>query len=82
MRPTHLACLVLIALRPACATGEYRIVESQSGDAMSISALADALVDQDVVFLAEELDYKSAHRTHLELVKELHRLRPSMVISL
>ncbi len=82
MRPTHLASLVLIALLPACAAAEYRIVESQSGDAMSISDLADALVDQDVVFLAEEHDNKAAHRTHLELVKELHGLRPYMVISL
>lgn len=73
--------ILTIAFLSACATTDYRIVESQSGDEIRISTLVEGLADQDVVFLAEEHDNTSAHQTHLALIKELHQRR-QLVISL
>ena len=82
MSPKYCTSLITIFLLSACAAAEYRIVESRTGGAMSLPSLASALVDQDVVFLAEEHDNEMAHQTHLALVKELHEQGADVVISL
>ena len=82
MSPKHCTSLVMIILLSACATTDYRIVGSRTGEAMSLASLASALADQDVVFLAEEHDNEMAHQAHLELVKELHQQGAHVVVSL
>ena len=46
MRARYFACSLTISLLSACATSDYRIVESQSGDEIRISTLAEGLADQ------------------------------------
>lgn len=73
--------LPLLLLLPACATPS-RIVSSTPDGATDPAAVARALATADVVVLGELHGNSSVHALHLEIVKELHALRPGMAVAM
>ncbi|MEY4675479.1 MAG: hypothetical protein RL148_3263 [Planctomycetota bacterium] len=73
--------LPLLLILPACAT-PTRIVSSTPDGATDPAAVARALATADVVVLGELHGNSSVHALHLEIVKELHALRPGMAVAM
>ena len=88
MRPHLLGALALdlgLAMTSAalasCATSSA-IVDTRTGTAVRIEAVADAMADKEVVFLGENHDSDVGHRLQFELVQLLHARRQELVVSM
>ena len=80
MRPT---LLLVLPLASACVVGpSTRIQGTADGRTLSVSSLADAVTDADVVFLGELHDNDEAHRLQLELTRALGERREAICVSL
>lgn len=73
--------LPLLLLLGACAAPS-RIVSSTPGAAIDPAEVASALATADVVVLGELHGNSTVHALHLEIVRELHALRPGMAIAM
>ena len=73
--------LPLLLLLGACASPS-RIVSTTPGGAADPAEVARALSTADVVVLGELHGNSSVHALHLEIVRELHALRPGMAIAM
>ncbi len=73
--------LVLSLLAAACATSA-RIVGTADDRVQTLAQVADALVSADVVAMGEQHDSAAVHRTHYELLRQLHGRRPNLVIAM
>jgi uncharacterized iron-regulated protein len=76
-----IALLISLVGLAACASGP-RIVATQNDTILSVSAVADAIVDADVVALGELHGTPDVHQTHHQLIAELYERRPNMVIAM
>jgi uncharacterized iron-regulated protein len=82
MRPMNqLLFASLLALAAACATPP-RIVDAATDTILSPAGAAAAVAGADVVVLGEVHGVAAVHRVHRELLAELHRLRPDLVLAL
>lgn len=73
--------LSLMLLLGACAAPS-RIVSTTPGASVDPAEVASALATADVVVLGELHGNSTVHALHLEIVKELHALRPGMAIAM
>lgn len=76
-----LGSLVLLALAAACATPS-RLVMTRDDHGKSVSEVASALAQADVVVLGEQHDSEAVHQTHHELLRVLHGKRPNIVLAM
>lgn len=73
--------IVSLAWLASCASGP-RIVATDSDTLVSVTAVADAVVEADVVALGELHQTPDVHQTHHQLIAALHERRPNMVIAM
>ena len=73
--------LIPLAWLASCASGP-RIVATNSDTVLSVSSVAAAIVDADVIALGELHKTPDVHRMHHELIAELYSRRPNMVIAM
>ena len=76
-----IALLIPLAWLASCASGP-RIVATNSDTVLSVSSVAAAIVDADVIALGELHKTPDVHRMHHELIAELYSRRPNMVIAM
>ena len=76
-----IALLISLVGLAACASGP-RIVATQNDLVLSVSAVADAIVNADVVALGELHQTPDVHDTHHALIAALYERRPNMVIAM
>jgi uncharacterized iron-regulated protein len=74
--------LVAAALLQPGEPETFRIYDQRTGETVCIEALADELSQRDVVFLGEEHGNSAGHRLQLQIIEELHKHRPDLVVSL
>jgi uncharacterized iron-regulated protein len=75
MVPLHPVGPGLLLLLVSCTAAERR-------EPVSFDAAIDDLALCDVVFLGEEHDNTEGHRFHAQMLEALHRLRPTMALSM
>ncbi len=61
---------------------DFQIIDSQMLKPLTVSQLAHALKDFDVVFIGEAHSNHASHLFEMQLMAELHTLRPNQVLSL
>ena len=61
---------------------DFRIINSQTQTQLNVSQLAHALKDFDVVFIGEAHSNHASHLFEIQLMAELHTLRPDQTLSL
>lgn len=61
---------------------DYRLYDARAGEEVELDAIVADLARRDVVFLGEEHDNDVGHDLQLWTIRQLHRLRPDLVISL
>lgn len=61
--------------------GRSLVLETQSGASLTIARAAERLSSADAVFLGEEHDSDTGHAMQLRMLRELHELRPDLVIA-
>ena len=76
-----IALLLSLSWLGSCAVGP-RIIATNNDTVRSGSAVADAVIDADVVVLGELHDTPDVHRTHHELIAAMYARRPNMVIAM
>lgn len=76
-----IALLLSLSWLGACAVGP-RIVATNNDTVHSVSAVADAVIDADVVALGELHQTPDVHQTHHELIAAMYARRPNMVIAM
>ncbi len=82
-----LSLLSLSALLTACqstglAAADHRTFETQWGQSVPLSVMADDLAQADVVFLGEEHDNDVGHRLQLETFEALIARHPKVILTL
>ncbi|HIE40854.1 MAG TPA: hypothetical protein EYP76_05450 [Thiomicrorhabdus sp.] len=61
---------------------DFQILDSQTQTPLSVPQLAHALKEFDVVFIGEAHSNHASHLFEMQLMAELHALRPNQVLSL
>ena len=67
---------------PHSKPGDYRIIESRTGETTDLNTLADQLASHDAVFLGEEHNNTVGHDLHLDIIRALHARRNDIVITM
>jgi uncharacterized iron-regulated protein len=76
-----IALLVPLAWLASCASGP-RIIATNNDTVFSVSAVAAAVADADVVALGELHQTPEVHQTHHQLIAAIYSRRPNMVIAM
>ncbi len=61
---------------------DSRIWDATTGQNVALEAMVADLAKRDVVFLGEDHDSGTGHQLQLEVIRQLHKLRPDVVISM
>lgn len=77
----RLLALALFSFAAACAIPP-RIVRTATDEMLAIDDVAADLVQADVVALGELHGVRDIHRTHMQLIEEMHRQRSDIVIAM
>ncbi|MFN0067742.1 MAG: ChaN family lipoprotein [Limisphaerales bacterium] len=83
---TRLTTILAVALMPAMGFAEpppaYRLVQSRTGQEMTLAQVADELAARDVVYFGELHDNVAGHAVYAELAKLLADRRADLVVSM
>jgi uncharacterized iron-regulated protein len=82
MGPMRTVPALLLAFGAAACTAPTRIVAVPTDTEVTLDALADALVDQDVVVLGEIHDNTATHIAHRQILAALHARCPDLIVSM
>jgi len=72
----------LSMIQPLVTLYDYDVMNSQSHQPMSVSALAKELKDVDVVFMGEFHSHQAAHKLQLDLLQALYQQNPNLILSM
>ncbi len=82
MKYIFFALLILMAMELTAGEFEYKLIETKSEKEITLLEMAEQALQYDVIFFGELHGDALLHKLEIELLQEMHRIYPELIVSM